>query len=448
MSQVIKFPSDFLWGAATAAYQIEGAAKADGRGESIWDRFSHTPGKVTNGDTGDVACDHYHRFSEDIKLMKDLGIQGYRFSVAWPRILPTGKNQINWLGLDFYDRLVDMLLMNNIQPYLTLYHWDLPQALQDNGGWANRDTCGYFADYAAIMARRLGDRVKNWYTINEPWVVAFLGNKTGEMAPGFTDEKLALQISHNLMVAHGKAMQAIRADRPDVKAGIVLSLSSYEPLTDTEQDKHLADYAWRTDGSIFLDALFRGYYDPKLFERYGDKAPQIAPGDMALISQRMDTLGVNHYFRIVLHKDDWVPHVPGAKETDMGWEINGDAFYRLLTKIHKDYDLPPIYITENGAAFKDTVSPDGHVHDAERTQFLQEYIAAVRRAMDDGVDVRGYFVWSLLDNFEWHHGYTKRFGITYVDYATQQRILKDSGRWYANVIKHDGFEIPKVAARV
>lgn len=448
MTQMIKFPANFLWGAATAAFQIEGAAKEDGRGESIWDRFCHTPGNIKNGDTGDVACDHYHRFPEDIKLMKQLGIAAYRFSTAWPRILPTGKNEINWLGLDFYDRLVDALLELDIEPYLTLYHWDLPQTLQDRGGWGNRDTCGYFADYAAIMARRLGDRVKKWMTINEPWVVAFLGNKTGEMAPGFQDEELTLQVSHNLLIGHGLAMQAIRADRPDVKAGIVLSLSSYEPLTDSEQDKRLADDAWRTDGSMFLDPLFRGHYDPKFFQRFGHKAPRIQPGDMALITQRMDFVGVNHYFRIVMHKDDWVPHVPGAKETDMGWEINPDAFYRLLMKIHKDYDLPPIYITENGAAFKDTVSADGEVHDPDRVEFLQNYIAAVRRAMDDGVDVRGYFVWSLLDNFEWHHGYSKRFGITYVDYETQKRIVKDSARWYADVIKNNGFEISKVAAPV
>jgi beta-glucosidase len=445
---MIKFPPGFLWGSATAAYQVEGAAKEDGRGESIWDRFSHTPGKVKNGDTGDVACDHYHRFVEDVKLMKDLGIEAYRFSVSWPRILPSGKSQINWLGLDFYDRLVDALLSHGIQPYLTLYHWDLPQALQDYGGWANRDTCGYFADYSAIVSRRLGDRVKNWTTINEPWVVAHLGNKTGEMAPGNKDEKLTLQVSHNLLVAHGMSMQALRADRPDSKVGIVLSLSPSEPLTDDPGAHSLCDFNWRTDGAAFLDPLFRAHYDPMMEKRYPNSMPDVKPGDLALISQRMDMLGVNYYFRIVLNKEGWVEHVPGAKETDMGWEINPPAFRRLLNTMHKDYDLPPIYITENGAAFKDTVSSDGQVHDPERINYIRDHLAEVRKAMEDGVDVRGYFVWSLLDNFEWHHGYSKRFGITYVDYETQKRIVKDSGKWYSNVIKQNGFEMPKVAATV
>jgi beta-glucosidase len=448
MPEMINFPPGFVWGTATAAYQIEGAAKEDGRGESIWDRFSHTPGKVLNGDTGDVACDHYHRFAEDVKLMKELGIKAYRFSVAWPRILPTGKNQVNWLGLDFYDRLIDTLLENNIQPYLTLYHWDLPQALQDAGGWANRDTCAYFADYSAIVSRRLGDRVKNWMTLNEPWVVASLGNKTGEMAPGFRDEKLFLQVSHNLLVAHGLSMQALRADRPDSKVGIVLSLSPSEPETDSPQEFAMADGNWRTDGAMFLDPLFRAHYDPLFMQRYAHIVPEIKPGDMALISQRMDLLGVNYYFRVVINKNGWVQHVPGAKETDMGWEINPKAFHRLLTRMHKDYDLPPIYITENGAAFKDTVAPDGQVHDAERLDYIRDHLAEVRQAMHEGVDIRGYFVWSLLDNFEWHHGYSKRFGITYVDYETQKRIVKDSGRWYSNVITQNGFEITKAAATV
>ncbi len=431
----ILFPVNFTWGAATAAYQIEGAWNEDGRGESIWDRFCHTHGKITNGDTGDQACDHYHRYPEDIALMRQLGLKAYRFSTSWSRVLPTGQGPINAAGLAFYDRLVDAIMAANIEPFITLHHWDMPQALYDNGGWTNRDNLHYFADYAALMAKTLGDRIRHWTTFNEPGVIASEGYISGEHAPGIkNNDKLARQVTHNLMVAHGLATRAIREIDTTLQVGIVLSQWGIDPASDDPADITAADDAWYSGDSAFLHPIFRGHYHPLLVQAAGDEMPQIMPGDMALIAQKLDFLGINFYSRTVISAQGKIAPIPGSEYTEMGWEVCAPSFRRLLNRFNNTYHLPPIYITENGAAFPDVVSPDGSIHDERRIDYLRQHFTQVRLAMQDGVDVRGYFVWSLLDNFEWGHGYSKRFGITYVDYATQKRIIKDSGKWYANVI--------------
>jgi beta-glucosidase len=429
-----QFPDNFLWGAATASYQIEGAALTDGKGESIWDRFSHTPGKIEDQSNGDIACDHYHRYKEDIALMQRLGLQAYRFSTSWPRVLPSGRGKINPAGLDFYDRLVDGLLEANIQPFLTLDHWDLPQALHESGSWMNREVCYAFADYAAVLVKRLGDRVSYWTTINEPAVVTYLGYLSGEHAPGMQDPAAAYQVGHHLMVAHGLAVQAMRAINPSLQVGIVLNHWITDPASDCPADIAAAEEAWDSSEPLFLDALFKGHYPPKLYDLLGEAMPKIQAGDLALISQRLDYLGVNSYSRHVVSAQGNVDMAPGSEYTEMGWEVCAPAMRRLLNKLNREYKLPPIYITENGAAFKDTVSPDGKVHDERRLDYLRQHIIQTRLAMRDGVDVRGYFVWSLLDNFEWGYGYTKRFGIVRVDYDTQERLVKDSGEWFSRVI--------------
>ncbi len=432
---VYTFPSDFLWGAATASYQIEGAWDADGKGESIWDRFSQTPGKITNDDNGNVACDHYHRYPEDIAIMKHLGLKAYRFSISWPRILPQGWGLVNPAGLDFYDRLVDALLEAGIEPYATLHHWDLPQALFEKGGWANRENLPFFADYAAVLVKRLGDRVTQWATFNEPGVIAWAGFVSGDHAPGIKGDMFtAIRMCHNLLVAHGMATQAIRAADSRARVGIVINLWPIEPASDDPADVALAEQAWNQRETIFMHPLFKGYYHPALGGEPGDTAFLIHPGDMALISQELDFFGLNYYSRVVLGTQGHVEKVEGSEYTEMGWEVYPQAFRRLLNRINQDYDLPPIYITENGAAFPDEVSPDGKVHDERRLAYLRDHFIQTRLAMQDGVDVRGYFVWSLLDNFEWGHGYSKRFGIVRVDYETLQRTVKDSGEWYRGVI--------------
>lgn len=439
MIETLTFPDHFLWGAATAAYQIEGAWNADGKGESIWDRFCHTPGKIHAGDTGDVACDHYHRWAEDVTLMRKMGLQAYRFSISWPRVIPAGRGAVNLAGLDFYDRLVDALLAANIQPFVTLYHWDLPQALQDRGGWGERDLCGYFADYAALMVRRLGDRVRRWATFNEPWVVAFLGYGRGEHAPGLRDEKLALQVTHHLLVAHGLATQAMRAIQPQLEVGIVLNMTPVEAIDGSPEDRAVAEQTWQKNEGWFLSPLLQAHYPPAVWEAYGRNVPAVHSGDLALTAQRLDFLGVNFYARHVIRAGALVSEA-SSEYTDMGWEVHAPALRRLLIRLHQDYPVPPLYITENGAAFKDEIGPDGHVHDPRRLNYLHEHLTQVRLALDDGVNLRGYFVWSLLDNFEWASGYSKRFGLVYVDYATQQRLVKDSGEWYAQVIERNGVD--------
>jgi beta-glucosidase len=437
----MRFPTDFLWGAATAAYQIEGAWNEDGKGESIWDRFCHTPGKIINADTGDIACDHYHRFPEDIALMRQLGLKAYRFSISWPRVLPTGYGRENPEGLDFYDRLVDVLLSANIEPFITLHHWDLPQTLQERGGWLNRDNLAYFADYAILMVKRLGDRVLRWATLNEPGDIADAGYGSGEHAPGIKDDwKSVRQVMHNLLVAHGLAVQAIREVNPALEVGIVLDVWGVDPISDEPADTVAADLVWNSQRISFLHPIFQGYYHPSMLDAYGEKSPEIQAGDMALISQELDFLGINSYSRTLVGARGVISRVPGSEYTDMGWEVCAPAFRRMLNRINRDYTLPPIYITENGAAFPDVVARNGEIHDDRRLDYLRQHIAQVYLAMEDGVDVRGFFVWTLLDNFEWGHGNTKRFGLIHLDFDTQQRTIKDSGEWYSRVIASNSIE--------
>jgi beta-glucosidase len=438
------FPKSFVWGCATASYQIEGAHDADGKGESIWDRFAHTPGKITDGSTGDVACDHYHLYHTDVDLMRRLGLQAYRFSVSWPRVYPTGQGQVNPAGIDFYDRLVDALLAAGIDPYVTLYHWDLPQTLQDQGGWANRDTIGYFRDYAETVGRRLGDRVKNWITHNEPWVVAFLGNYDGVHAPGLQDLALAMQVAHNVLVSHGEAVRALRATGgPDRKVGITLNLSPMYPASDSAMD---IAATLRQDGALnrlFLDPLFLGKYPEDIVALLGPAGPRVQPGDMDLIRQPIDFLGINNYTRMVvrhqpggnaIHTAEAPPRGPGHQYTAMDWEVFPDGLYEILTRVKRDYPAIPLYVTENGAAFDDRLD-DGRVDDLDRVTYLRGYTAACARAIADGVPLKGYFCWSLTDNFEWGFGFSRRFGIVYVDFATQRRVVKASGYWYRELIE-------------
>jgi beta-glucosidase len=440
-SSFLPFPTTFLWGASTAAYQIEGAWDADGKGESIWDRFSHTPGRIQDGSNGDVACDHYHRYREDVALMQRLGLQAYRFSISWPRVLPSGSGKVNPAGLDFYDRLVDALLEAHIQPFVTLHHWDLPQALYEKGGWLERDNLARFADYGTLMVKHLGDRVLHWATFNEPNVIADAGYDWGEHAPGIKeDRKAACQVTHNLMVAHGLAVQAMRAANPALQAGIVLTVWNPEPSSDDPADVAAAEHAWYSRETTFLHPIFRGHYHPLTIEAMAGNVPQIQPGDMAQLCQKLDFLGINCYSRTVIGAKGWVHPVPGSEYTDMDWEICPPAFRRVLKRVWDDYTPPPIFITENGAAFKDVVSADGKIHDDRRIDYLRQYLQQLRLAMQDGVDVRGYFVWSLLDNFEWSQGYTKRFGVVRVDYETLKRTIKDSGEWYAEVIRHSSIK--------
>ncbi|MHB0859362.1 MAG: GH1 family beta-glucosidase [Anaerolineae bacterium] len=443
MAESLSFPEGFLWGTATASYQIEGGW-AD-RGESIWDHFCRWPGKVATGATGEVADDHYHLYREDVALMAELGLDAYRFSVAWPRVLPEGTGAVSEKGLDFYDRLVDELLKTGITPFATLYHWDLPWALQMRGGWAARDTVYRFADYVELVTQRLGDRVRNWITHNEPWVVAFLGNQTGVHAPGWEDLGLALQVSHHLLLSHGLAVPIIRECSPQSRVGITLNLSPTYPASESREDKAAA---WRHDGYAnrwFLDPLFRGSYPQDMLDHYGYLAPRIAPGDLESIGRPIDFLGVNNYSRAV------VRHAPGrfldaeslhpeGEYTAMDWEVYPQGLTDLLVRLHRDYSPAELYITENGCAYPDTVADDGHVHDARRVAYLRQYLAAAQRAIQQGVPLKGYFLWSFMDNFEWAYGYTRRFGITYVDFATLRRILKDSAWFYRSVIADNAVE--------
>lgn len=441
MTDLPIFPPGFGLGAATAAYQIEGGVHEGGRGESIWDRFSHTAGKTYEGHTGDTACDHYHRWREDVALMADLGLRAYRFSIAWPRILPTGRPPVNETGLDFYDRLVDALLQRGIRPFVTLYHWDLPQALQDVGGWPERSIADRFAEYAAAVARRLGDRVQHWITLNEPWVFAFLGYWAGVHAPGLTDLAAALQAAHHSLLAHRRAADAIRAEAgAPPRIGITLNLYPVDPVSDRPAD---LEAARRFDGYLnrwFLDPLFHGRYPPDMLDGWAEEAPAQEADDLTGLPERLDFLGVNYYTRAVVGAGDEPPvqvatHHPQGLYTEMGWEVYPEGLYRLLTRLHRDYDLPDLYITENGAAFPDRLQPGGVVDDPQRTAYLRDHLAAARRALDEGAPLRGYFAWSLLDNFEWAYGYSKRFGLVYVDYPTQARFVKASGHWYRRMIE-------------
>lgn len=439
----IKFPTDFIWGAATASYQIEGGVAEDGRGESIWDRFSATPGKVLKGDTGAVACDHYHRWREDIKLMKALNLQAYRFSIAWPRVIPTGRGAVNAKGLDFYDQLVDSLLEAGIAPYATLYHWDLPQVLEDKGGWTNRDTAYAYAEYAEAVLKRLGDRVKGWITHNEPWCAAFLGYRDGHHAPGLTDPRAAVSAVHHLLLSHGLAMPIIRQYAPQAKAGITLNLTPFYAATNSSADQEAVRIADCEQNRLFLDPIFKGYYpsDHVLMQEMSGEL--IKSGDLTTIAAPIDFLGINYYRRSVVKADSADPNKvielhPDGIYTTMDWEVYPEGLYTLLKRLQRDY--PTHYmITENGASDSDVPDGSGHVYDELRLDYLRGHFQQAHRAIEEGVQLEGYFVWSLMDNFEWAFGYERRFGIIYVDYQTQQRIIKESGHWYSSVINNNGF---------
>lgn len=430
-----QFPADFVWGVATSAFQIEGAAHEDGRGESIWDRFCLVPGAVADAGDGVVACDHYHRLQSDLDLIASLGVDAYRFSVSWPRVQPQGAGAWNDKGLAFYDRMVDGLLARNVQPYLTLNHWDLPQALQEHGGWAARDTTHRFVDYARGVQRRLGDRLAAITTHNEPWVIAVLGHEHGTFAPGLKSRKTAMQVAHHLLLSHGQALQALRADGCRAKLGIVLNLAPSVPATDSPADAAKAHMDDARSRRWYTDSLFKGGYPQEVLDELGADVPVIEADDMAHIATPMDYLGVNYYSRHVASAGDpFDAKAHGLPVNDMGWEIYPQGLTDLLLRLHREYQLPPVFITENGGAFKDPLV-DGQVHDADRTEYLQSHITAAAAALAQGVPMAGYMVWSLMDNFEWSSGYGKRFGIVYVDYASQQRIPKDSAHWYRDFVE-------------
>jgi beta-glucosidase len=434
------FPADFAWGAATAAFQIEGAWQADGKGESIWDRFTHTPGTIVDGSTGDVACDSYHRYAEDVEQLAQLHANAYRFSMAWARVLPQGLGKLNRPGLDYYDRLVDALLERGITPYVTLYHWDLPQAQQDRGGWANRDTASAFADYAAIAARRLGDRVRHWITHNEPEVVVHEGHVTGRHAPGLRDAALAGPVAHHLLLSHGLAVQALRAEAPSARVGITLDFAAFEPATDHAEDEAVARELDGVSHRWYLDPLYRGAYPEDVAHLVALPNGLVRSGDLETIAVPTDFLGANYYFRLRVRATPtgYVFEPPLNPVTAMGWEVYPEGLHDLLVRLHRDYAPAALYVTENGAAYTDVLTDDGRVHDAERTRYYRTHLAQVRRAIAAGAPVRGYFAWSLMDNFEWSFGYTRRFGLCYVDFATQRRIPKDSARFFAQVAAING----------
>ncbi len=447
MSENNKFPKDFIWGAATASYQIEGAWNEGGKGESIWDRFSHTPGNVLNGDTGDAACDHYHRWREDIALMKDLGLQSHRFSIAWPRILPEGRGRINRAGVDFYNQLVDALLETGITPCVTLYHWDLPQVLQDEGGWTKRMIVDAFIEYADVMTRILGDRVKDWITFNEPWVSAFVGYRDGRHAPGHTNLDEAVSASHHLLLSHGRSVPVIRRNCPNANVGITLNFSPQVPASQSLADKKAAAHIDGYINRFFTDPLAGRGYPQDIVAAFGNDMKFILPGDMDEIAVPIDFLGINYYTRNIARAS--VPEKENQPQTvfregmntEMDWEVYPPGLYNLLGRLHFDYGFPAIYITENGAAFPDEVNSDGEVHDPDRVSYLKEHLKMVNKAISIGVPVKGYFVWSLLDNFEWGFGYSKRFGIVHVDFETQKRTLKSSAKWYRKAIQANSADV-------
>jgi beta-glucosidase len=437
-TQRVVFPPSFTWGTATAAYQIEGAIAEDGRGESIWDRFCATAGKVRNGDSGAVACDFYHRSHDDVALMGELGVGAFRLSVAWPRVVPEGRGEVNQAGLDFYDRLVDDLLAADIKPFVTLYHWDLPQALEDQGGWPVRETVDAFAAYVEAVAGRLGDRVEHWITQNEPRVAAWLGYGWGMHAPGRTSERDALAAAHHLLLSHGRAVEVLRRESPGAQVGITLDVFPVYPASQDESDVEAARHFDGFHNRWFLDPIFRGAYPADLVEHFGANAPKVEDGDFRLIAAPLDFMGVNYYRReVVAHSENGGPrtvHVPDSDYTDMGWEVSPEGLYDLLVSLRDDYGPQAIYVTENGAAFGDLRAHDGSVRDPERQDYLEDHINVIGRAIGAGVPIAGYFVWSFLDNFEWAHGYSKRFGIVYVDYPTLARIPKSSFYWYRDFI--------------
>lgn len=451
----VEFPEGFEWGAATAAYQIEGAAREGGRGSSVWDDFSHTEGKVARGHTGDVACDHYHRMDSDVATMAELGLRTYRFSISWSRVMPDGRGRVNRDGLDFYHRLVERLLAHEITPCPTLFHWDLPSGLESIGGFRNRDTCSWFADYAALMVQELGDRVTRWSTFNEPWCYAYLGHAAGVHAPGLRDPKAAVTVAHHQLLAHGIAVQAMRAERDGLDLGIVINPS---PVRSEGRPPASTDDLRRVDAihnRWWFDALLKGSYPADLLDDFGSLADAIEPGDLPTIAQPLDWIGINYYFDILLRArqaDDptarpllQYPTVTGATDaamrtehTDMGWPITPEGFTELLVRLHDDHpNLPPVFITENGCAYDDPVI-DGRCADPRRIDYLDLHLRAVADAIAAGVDVRGYYQWSLMDNFEWALGYDKRFGLIHIDFDTLERTWRDSAHWYRDVIVRNG----------
>ena len=442
-----EFPPGFLWGSATASYQIEGAWQEDGKSESIWDRFAHTPGRISDGATGDVACDHYHRWRDDVTLMRSLGLQAYRFSMAWPRILPDGYGKVNQVGLDFYSRLTDGLLEAGIEPYLTLYHWDLPQVLQDGGGWTARLAAQAFVEYADAATRRLGDRVKNWITLNEPWCSSLLSYFLGEHAPGHRDLGEGLVAAHHLLLAHAWAMPVIRQNSPGSRAGITLNLSPQTPASPSEADALATRVEDAKFNRWFLDPLSGRGYPLEAVEAFGQEMQYVQAGDLAAIAAPMDFIGVNYYMRNII-RSDAIPESQNEPRTitrrpeltDMGWEVYPEGLYEVLTRLKADYDFPAYYVTENGVAYPDHVGADGQVFDSRRVAYLRDHFVQAARAIAEGVPLRGYFVWSLMDNFEWAFGFSKRFGLVYTDYATQQRTPKASARWYSRVIAENAVE--------
>lgn len=447
----LTFPDGFMWGASAASFQIEGAWNEDGKGESIWDRFCRTPGNVENGDTGDVACDFYHRYREDAAIMRQLGLQTQRISISWPRIFPEGTGAINQKGLDFYRRVVDAMLDNGVKPFIMMYHWDLPQALAEKGGWLNRDTAAYLAELSREVYESFPKEVPYWGTILEPQIHAYHGYWDGKHAPGIRDFSSSLLAAHNLLRAHGMMVDAFRASGAAGEIGITNYLPHHYALSDALEDRVARD---RWDGCWnrwFLDAIYKGCYPADMETWYSEKGvvlPKICPGDMELISRDTDFFGLNYYYSYFVGagQDRWPLMIrsekPADREyTEMNWPVCADGFYDTVMRCWRDYGKK-IIVTENGAAFRDTVSADGAVHDKERTEYLRTHLAALNRAISDGAQVAGYMTWSSFDNFEWALGYQKRFGLTYVDYETQQRIIKDSGKWYANVVASNGIDLP------
>jgi beta-glucosidase len=440
------FPDGFTWGTATSSQQIEGAVDVDGRGKSIWDHFAGIPGKIKDGSNADLACDHYHRWPEDIEQLKWLGLDAYRFSIAWPRILPQGRGQINAAGLDFYERLVDGLLAANIEPFPTLYHWDLPQALQDRGGWANRETTDAFCEYTEAVTRRLGDRVSRWVTHNEPWCIACLGHEEGAHAPGHKNPAEALVVAHHILLSHGKAVPIIRREVKNAEVGIVQIHCPSYPLSDSAGDLDAARWFDGFFNRWFMDPIYKGSYPADVIadriaagHLESSELPFVKKGDMDLISAPLDFLGLNYYSRNVMRKDDLgkrvaVPMVPKEEQTDMGWEVYAAGFLETMMSVNRDYRPEKIYITENGAAYDYPITDEGRIVDTKRIAYFQDHLKAVHQAIEFGVPIKGYFAWSQMDNFEWALGYEKKFGLYEVNRETLDRTPKDSAYWYRDVV--------------
>ncbi len=445
---IINFPKDLKWGTATAAYQIEGAANEDGRGPSIWDTFSKTPGKVYNGDNGDLATDSYHRFEEDIAIMKDLGIDVYRFSVSWPRVLPNGRGEVNQKGIDFYHKFVDTLLENGIEPMCTLYHWDLPQALQDEGGWENRETIKAFVEYAELMFKEFNGKINKWLTFNEPWCASFLSNYIGDHAPGKQNLQIAMDVAHHILVAHGESVKKFRELGIDGGIGYAPNTEWNEPFSNRQEDVEACRRAtgWFIDW--FFDPVFKGHYPDFMLEWFKSKgvAPTVLEGDLKTISQPIDFLGINYYTGCIARykKNEGLFDVENIDlryvKTDIGWPVLPEGFYKVLTTIKEKYGDVPIYITENGACYNDDLE-NGKVNDQGRIDYLAKHLTALSQAIESGVNIKGYLTWSLLDNFEWAFGYSMRFGLVHVNYRTQERTKKESFYWYKQVVKNGWFTI-------